>query len=179
MKLKREFFERDTLEVARDLLGKIIVREIGERIIKARIIETEAYCGVEDKACHARHGKTKRNAPMWGPAGFTYVYLCMGLHNLLNIVTGEKDQPEAVLIRGIIPLTGTSKKFKSYGPGNLTKYLKINRGLNNHDTIYSRQLWFEDDEFAIALKNITSAPRIGISYAAEYRHKPWRFTLKI
>ena len=178
MKLKRRFFEKDTLKVARNLLGKIIVRKTDNEIIKARIIETEAYCGVEDKACHARHGKTKRNAPMWGPAGFTYVYLCMGLHYLLNIVTKSEGDPEAVLIRKIEPLINTGKNFKSYGPGNLTRYLKINRQLNNIDLTKSKEIWLEDDGFVIVPGKIEIAPRIGIPYAGKYKNKLWRFILK-
>jgi DNA-3-methyladenine glycosylase len=178
MKLLREFFECDTLEVARELLGKVIVHKSDGTIIKARIVETEAYVGPEDKACHARHGKTKRNAPLWGLAGFTYVYLCMGLHHLLNIVTEKDGFPSGVMIRRIEPLTDIGEKFKSYGPGNATRYLKIDRLLNNIDTIYSDEIWIEDDGFSISDGNITAAPRIGIDYAEEYRNKPWRFILK-
>lgn len=160
------------------MLGKVIVRDVDGQIIKARIVETEAYCGIKDKACHARHGKTMRNASMWRKAGTTYVYLCMGLHNLLNIVTKGEGEPEAVLIRGIIPLTDTGEKYKSYGPGNLTKYLKIDRSLNNLDTIHSSKLWLEDDGFVVRNENIKTAFRIGIPYAAEYKNKPWRFMIK-
>lgn len=178
MKLMRDFFERDTLLVARELLGKVIARNVDGGIIKARIIETEAYIGPEDKACHARHGKTKRNAPLWGPAGFTYVYLCMGLHHLLNIVTEKEGFPAGVMIRSIEPLTDTGEHFKSYGPGNTTRYMKIDKTLDNVDTIYSDEIWIEDDGLKVSDDDIKTASRIGINYAQEYKDKLWRFILK-
>lgn len=178
MKLKRNFFERDTLVVAQELLGKIIVRRINNLIIKARIIETEAYIGPDDKACHGRHGKTKRNMPLWGPAGYTYIYLCMGLHYLLNIVTEKDGFPAGVMIRKIEPLTDTGENFKDFGPGNTTKYLKVDRSLNNVDTIHSNEIWIENDGFVVLENKIQTAQRVGIDYAEEYREKPWRFILK-
>ena len=178
MKLKRDFFERDTLIVARELLGKIIIRKADDVIIKARIIETEAYIGSEDKACHARHGKTKRNAPLWGPAGFAYVYLCMGLLWLLNITTEKDGFPAGVMIRKIEPLTDTGEQYKSYGPGNTTRYLNIDGSLTNIDTIYSDEIWVEDDGFEVSEDDIAIAPRVGIDYAEEYKEKLWRFILK-
>ena len=201
MKLGRKFFKRDTLIVARDLLGKVLVRKVGKREIRARIIETEAYVGEQDRACHARFGKTKRNSVMYDRAGHAYVYLCYGIHELLNIVTEEEGFPAAVLIRGVIEdasclrqvpkpgalhkrfaLCGASKPSSSIlpqrrrlGPGNLTKYLKITRALNGEDLMRSEKLWLENDGFAVKKSQIKSAERIGVSYAGKWAEKPWRF----
>ncbi|MDH4358389.1 MAG: DNA-3-methyladenine glycosylase [Candidatus Berkelbacteria bacterium] len=173
MKLGRAFFERFTLDVARELLGKVIVRKIGKKLIRARIVETEAYCGEEDQACHARIGRTKRNEVMYGPAGHAYIYLCYGIHELLNIVTQEKGCPEAVLIRKVEPLTRSN--LKSYGPGNLTRYLQITRALNSEDLTKSKVFWIEDDGFIVEKSQIKSAERIGVSYAGKWAKKKWRF----
>ena len=177
-RLKRSFYEDNTLDIAKNLLGKVLVREIDGKKIIGRIIETEAYVGEGDKACHARHGKTKRNEVMWGEAGHAYIYLCMGIHNLLNIVTDKEGFPAAVLIRKIEPLSGMDPKFKSYGPGNLTKYLHIDRSLNGIDITKSDQLCIIDDGYDIQSNNITALPRIGIDYAEEDKDLPWRFVLK-
>jgi len=171
----RDFFERDTLKVAEELLGNILVREINSKTIKGRILETEAYLGVGDKACHARHGKTKRNEVMWGEAGHAYVYLCMGLHNLLNIVTEKEGFPAAVLIRKFEPLSGIDAKLKSYGPGNLTKYLQIDRTLNGLDITSSGELMIIDDGHKVLKSQIQKLPRVGIDYAKEHKNLPWRF----
>ncbi len=176
--LQREFYYKDTLIVAKNLLGKVLVREADGKEIKGRILETEAYVGESDKACHARHGKTKRNEVMWKEAGHAYIYMCMGLHNLLNIVTEAKEFPAAVLIRKIEPLSGMDPKLKTYGPGNLTKYLHIDRSLSGIDITKSDQLYIIDDKYDIISKNIITLPRIGIDYAEEDKELPWRFVLK-
>lgn len=195
IRLNRSFFERPTLTVAKDLLGKVVVHKVklistdfihglgtdkAKQIntVRGRIIETEAYIGVEDKACHARYGKTKRNEVMWGPAGHSYVYLCMGLHHLLNIVTEQTDKPAAVLIRKIEPLSGRNDVLKSYGPGNLTKYLKIDRNLSNIDITKSKELWIEDDGFQVSDKMVERKPRVGIEYAGDDAKLLWRFILR-
>jgi DNA-3-methyladenine glycosylase len=187
-RLNKNFFERDTIKVAEELLGKVLVRKISPasclncgkktEAIMGRIIETEAYLGVGDKACHARHGRTKRNEVMWGEAGYAYIYLCMGLHNLLNVVTAENGQPEAVLIRKIQPLSGLNPKLKSYGPGNLTKYFDIDRSLNGVDIAVSDELFIVDDGFELTKKNIITTARVGIDYAKDHKDLPLRFILK-
>lgn len=177
-KINQGFFANNALVVAEELLGKLIISKIcGEERI-GRIIETEAYIGVKDKACHARHGKTKRNEVMWGEAGRAYVYLCMGLHHLLNIVTGPEGDPQAVLIRVVVPLTEHAPRYKSYGPGNLTKYLGVDKTQNGIDVSTSDLLFFSDDGYIVNPRNIECKPRVGIDYAEEYREKPWRFVLK-
>ena len=165
-RLGREFYAADVLDAAPSLLGKLLCRktESGE-VFKFRITETEAYRGEDDTACHASKGKTPRTSVMWDKGGTVYVYLCYGMHNMLNIVTGAKGDPQAVLIRGI---EGAS------GPGKLTKKLAIERRHNGADVVFSDELWIEDDGFIP--EQINTSERIGIDYADEKdRTKPWRF----
>ena len=162
MKLPEEFYHRPCLEVARDLVGKVLV--CGDR--RLRISETEAYCGEADTACHAHKGRTKRTDTMYQKAGTIYVYLCYGVHWLLNIVTGEEDQPEAVLIRSCVD---------AEGPGKLTKRLGITGDQNRLDAVTSEELFFADDGFRCAVR---TDKRVGIGYASrEDQDKPWRFIL--
>ena len=167
-RLGREFYTADVLDVAPALLGKLLCRrsESGE-VVKYRITETEAYRGEDDTACHASKGKTTRTSVMWDKGGTVYVYLCYGMHNMLNIVTGAKGDPQAVLIRGI---------ETANGPGKLTKKLAIERKHNGSDVVFSDELWLENDGFVP--DEINTSPRIGIDYADEKdRLKPWRFTI--
>lgn len=167
MKLESSFFHRPCLEVARDLVGKVLVKKAPKGEIKLRITQTEAYIGEEDTACHAHNGKTKRNEVMYMKAGTVYIYLCYGIHLLLNIVTGETDSPEAVLIRAC----------QGYeGPGKLTKKLELSIDLNKSSICENEAFYIEDDGFCCELE---AAERIGIDYASpEYRRKPWRFIMK-
>ncbi|MFA6200100.1 MAG: DNA-3-methyladenine glycosylase [Bacteroidales bacterium] len=166
-RLTKEFFTQNALELAPMLIGKLLFRKIGKEIIKLRITETESYYGTEDTACHAHKGKTERTEPMFSEGGITYIYLCYGMYNMLNIVSGKKDNPEAVLIRGVEGFNG---------PGKLTKALNITRDLNTIDLCKSKELWIEDDGIILEYK---TTPRIGISYASqEYRNKEWRFVVK-
>jgi len=159
MKLKQDFFHRPCLEVAHDLVGKVLV--CGDK--RLRITETEAYCGEADTACHAHKGKTGRNQVMYHKAGTVYIYLCYGIHYLLNIVTGEEGQPEAVLIRAC---------ENAPGPGRLTKALGITGALNG-SCICGDALWVEDDGTPC---QVTTGTRIGIGYAsAEDQARHWRF----
>ena len=164
MRLGYEFFHRDYEIVARELVGKVLARRTDDGIMRLRITETECYCGEEDTACHAHKGRTKRTEVLYGRAGTAYVYLCYGIHWLLNIVTGEVDHPEAVLIRCCAEVPG---------PGQLTRALGITGELNREDVVRSERLWVEDDGFrceAIADK------RVGIGYASEEdQNRLWRF----
>ena len=162
------FYAGDVLEVAPGLLGKLLCRRMDDdTVLRRRITETEAYRGVEDSACHARAGKTRRTAVMFGPGGFSYVYLCYGIHCLLNIVTGEEAQPQAALIRGVEGLNG---------PGRVTKALAIDRELNGVDMRGSQALWVEEDGFVCP--EIVTGPRVGIGYAREEdQEREWRFIL--
>jgi DNA-3-methyladenine glycosylase len=136
----------------------------GGIVKKVRITETEAYFGESDTACHARRGKTPRTEIMYRRGGYAYIYLCYGIHHLLNIVSGPEGNPEAALIRGGIGYNG---------PGKLTKGMRITTGLNGEDLSVSDRLWLEDDGFIAQIKE---TKRIGIEYATEeYRNKLWRF----
>jgi DNA-3-methyladenine glycosylase len=168
-RLTRNFFERPTLIVARELLGKIIVRQIGKLKISVMITETEAYIGEKDLASHARFGKTKRNAVMYSHAGVWYPYFIYGMHWMLNVTTEGIDRPAAVLIRAGI-LIETDHAIR--GPGILTKALKVNGGIYGNSAT-SGDLYIEDR--GNRPKKIIRTPRIGIDYAGAYRDKKWRF----
>ena len=166
-RLGYEFYHRPCLEVARDLIGKVLVHRTAEGELRLRISETEAYCGETDTACHAHKGRTKRTEVLYADAGTVYIYLCYGMHWLLNIVTGEKEQPEAVLIRACVDAPG---------PGRLTKALAITGALNKSSIYRGDVLWIEDDGFQC---DIATHKRVGIGYASqEDQNKPWRFILK-
>ena len=163
VKLPESFFRRPCLEVARDLVGKVLVR--GDK--RLRISETESYCGEEDTACHAHKGKTKRTEVMYMEAGTIYVYLCYGMHWMLNIVTGEEEHPEAVLIRAC---------READGPGKLTKALGITGEYNRKHICREEEFFIEDDGFCC---EVTTDKRVGIGYASqEDQDKLWRFKMK-
>ena len=166
MSLTKDFYKQPADHLAPLLLGKVLCRRIGEDIIRLPITETEAYVGEGDTACHARRGRTKRTDVMYEAGGISYVYLCYGIHHLLNIVTGRVDEPEAVLIRSVKGITG---------PGRLTKALQIDTALNREDLTRSDVLWLEE---GAQLPYITT-PRIGIDYADEEdRLRHWRFVVE-
>ena len=152
--------------MAPSLLGKLLCRRIDDEVVKYRITETECYFGEDDTACHAHKGKTERTKIMYHEGGVAYVYLCYGIHSLLNVVSGPTDFPEAVLIRGV----------EGYeGPGKLTKALRIDRTLNGEDLINSKELWIEDDGY---VANYKTDKRVGIDYASpEDREVLWRYIL--
>lgn len=161
-RLTYEFFHRPCLEVARDLVGKVLVHQ-GQHL---RISETEAYCGENDTACHACKGRTKRTEVMYMEAGTVYVYLCYGMHWMLNIVTGEPGQPEAVLIRACA---------EAPGPGKLTKALGITGQANRSSVITSSELWIADDGLRCG---ILTDKRVGIGYASqEDQDRLWRYKM--
>jgi DNA-3-methyladenine glycosylase len=168
--LGHNFFNRPAPKVALDLLGKYLVREING-IPKAYIItETESYEGTKDLASHASKGRTKRNEIMFGKAGIFYVYLVYGMHTMLNIVTGKKDHPGAVLIRGVKDIPG---------PGRLTKVLNINLKFNALPAVPETGIWFEDSRKILRKNDIQKTPRIGVAYAGPvWSKKLWRFVYK-
>jgi DNA-3-methyladenine glycosylase len=171
-RLTRKFFERPTLIVARELLGKVLVRKIGEQKISVMITETEAYIGEKDLASHARFGRTKRNAVMYGPAGIWYPYFIYGMHWMLNVTTERKNKPAAVLFRaGIV----VDAHILIGGPGKLTKALKAD-GTFYGKSATSGDLYIEDREDRP--KKIIRTPRIGIDYAGAYKDKKWRFVIR-
>ena len=170
--LARAFFNRPTLTVARSLVGKYLVRENGMRAIVGRIIEVEAYVGMEDKACHASKGRTARTEVLFGPPGMSYVYLIYGMYHMLNVVTERADFPAAVLIRAI-EVDGELID----GPGKLCRELRIDRSLHQVDLTAGRSVWFEDRGQRVPRNQIGTFPRIGVEYAGLWAKKPWRFRL--
>lgn len=165
---RADFFDRSALVVARDLLGKYLVRAVGGREVALKITETEAYQGLKDRVSHARSGKTARNAPMYGPSGRVYVYFTYGMHWMLNLVCGKEAYPAAVLIRGAGDVVG---------PARLTKFLKIDRSLNEKPLGKASGLWVEDRGEKIPPRMVRRTGRIGVEHAGEWARKPWRFVI--
>jgi len=164
---------RNTVALARWLLGKHLVSRdpaAPDGAHRARITETEAYHGPRDLACHASKGRTPRTEVMFAPGGVWYVYLCYGVHEMLNLVTGPADWPAAVLIRGVETVSG---------PGRLTRALGIDRRLNARPAAPASGLWLEDDGLVVPRRAILAGPRVGIAYAGPvWAAKPWRFGLR-
>jgi len=168
VRLPTEWFRRDVLDVARDLVGTVLVYKRRAGII----VETEAYRGPEDLASHARFGPTARTSVMFGPGGVSYVYLCYGIHEMFNIVTGEDGQGQAVLIRAIAPYLGLpDDPHVGRGPGKVTTALGIDRRLDRK-SLAKGPLFVAR---GLAPTAIASGPRIGVAYAKEWAAKPYRF----
>ena len=183
MKLLRPFYQRPTLEVAEDLIGKVLVRRFGTARASGVIVETEAYIGQDDLACHASKGRTPRTEIMFGPPGRSYVYLIYGFYHCLNAVTEAEGFPAAVLIRAIEPVEGVDLMRRNRpraskisdmgsGPGKLCQALGVDRGMNGI-SLSGTTLWIEDR--SLDPGTVASSPRIGVDYAGDYRDRPWRF----
>ena len=167
VRLSRDFYTRDVLDVAPELPGKNLVIKLHNGSIgKFRVTEVEAYRGREDQACHAFKGRTARTEIMFHEGGRLYIYLIYGMYWMLNIVTGVENNPQAVLVRGV----------EDYpGPGKLTKSLGIDKSYYGEDLVFSERIWFEDNGLIHPVKN---GPRIGIDYTSEYwKTRPWRYFL--
>lgn len=164
-RLDSSFFQRDVLEVAPDLLGKLLIRKFPDgSFIQKRITEVEAYRGTDDLACHASRGKTPRTEVMFRQGGVVYVYLIYGMYWMLNFVTGYKNEASAVLVRGI---EGTS------GPGRVSRILRLDKSFNGEDLSVSDRLWICENH---PVTDYFTGPRIGIQYAGEpWVSKPWRY----
>jgi DNA-3-methyladenine glycosylase len=164
-RLGADFFTRDVLDVAPGLLSKVLTIRFDNGVTRRFIIsETEAYRGSEDKACHASKGRTARTEIMYHEGGRLYVYFVYGMYWMLNIVTGAKNIPQAVLIRSF---------ENCYGPGRVTKLLGIDKSFYGEDLTVSSRIWIEDSGFSPVYK---AGPRIGIDYAGEFwKAKPWRY----
>ncbi|PTY07340.1 3-methyladenine DNA glycosylase [Opitutaceae bacterium EW11] len=165
-----EYAAKSTVSLARDLIGKVLVRGgAGRPVSRHLITETEAYHSENDLACHARKGRTPRTDVLFRAAGIWYVYLCYGVHEMLNLVVGPEGFPAAILIRGLHDVSG---------PGRLTKALGIGRQINGLPAEPATGLWLEDDGVAVSRRLIEATPRIGVDYAGEiWAAKPWRFVL--
>lgn len=190
MKLKHKFYLNDVLEVSKSLLGKRLCTNINGKLTGGIICETEAYKGVIDKAAHSYGNKrTKRTETMFLEGGIAYVYLCYGIHHLFNIVVDQKDIPEAVLIRGIIPDTGIPTILKRrkrnkvdsricIGPGKVSQALAISTADDNIP-IDGNRIWVEESGISINSADIKASPRIGVDYAEEDALLPYRFTIEL
>ncbi len=189
-KLPLSFYQRNNvLEIAKDLLGKLLVTKFDDITTSARIVEVEAYAGINDKASHAVGGRrTARNEIMYAKGGFAYVYLCYGIHHLFNLVTNDKDIPHAILIRGAEPVKGINKMLErtgkekldntlTRGPGNVSKALGI---YTTHSgiSLLSKEIFIADDGFSYNKKEVASSPRIGVDYAGDHALLPYRFYIK-
>lgn len=190
MKLQYPYYlNQDVIFLAKDLLGKVLFTKINDEVTAGIIVETEAYFGVQDKASHAYgNRRTGRTEVLYNEGGVSYVYLCYGIHYLFNIVTGVKDDPHAVLVRGIEPLVGKeimevrrkmpfTKAAISAGPGSAAKALGIDRSFNNKD-LTGEEIWIEDHGIRYHDEEIAAGPRIGVAYAQEDAFLPWRFFVK-
>jgi DNA-3-methyladenine glycosylase len=186
--LPRSFFQRSTLTVARDLLGKTLVHDTGGACLTGRIVEVEAYCGARDRAAHSRGGhRSARNESMWGPPGHAYVYLIYGVHHCLNVVTREAGVPEAVLVRAIEPLDGIeSMRHRREiaaspdwrlcrGPGSLCRAFDVDRSHDGTDLLAGPLRLL--DAPPVSSRAIRRTPRIGVAYAGPDAARPWRFLL--
>ncbi len=182
-KLPRTFFDRPTLDVARDVIGKFLVRRKRGQITAGRIVEAEAYLGHPDAASHASRKDPRRARIMFGPPGFAYVYMVYGMYYCLNLVTESDGQAGAVLVRAVEPAEGVElmrrRRGKSMpdrnltsGPGKLCQALAVDLALNGVD-LCGEDLWLEDRGFRV--ERIETGPRIGVDYAGEWAKKPWRF----
>jgi DNA-3-methyladenine glycosylase len=189
-KLDRRFYERtNCIVIAKDLLGKILVTNINKKITAGRIVETEAYNGIIDKASHAfGNRKTNRTKIMYGNGGTAYVYLCYGIHHLFNVVTNTINIPQAVLIRAVEPVVGIDEMLKrthkaqldftlTRGPGNASKALGITTNFSGAD-LCGDEIFIIDDNFILKKKDIETTARIGVDYAGDDALLPYRFYIK-
>ena len=190
MKLPREFYTRpDVVQIARDLLGKYVYTNIDGIVTGGMIVETEAYAGENDRACHAHmNRRTQRTEIMYSEGGVAYVYLVYGIYHLFNIITNEKDKADAVLIRAIEPEVGVEemllrrgfgsiKPNLTAGPGVTSIALGINKKHYGED-LTGNTVWLEDKSIKLPEQSIATGPRIGIDYAGEDALLPWRFWVK-
>jgi DNA-3-methyladenine glycosylase len=186
MKLPQSFYQRsNVVQVAKDLIGKILVTSVNEMLTSGVIVETEAY-SYKERGCHAYKGQTERNKVMFESGGISYVYLCYGMHHLFNVVTNSQGKADAVLIRALEPVDGIEWMMErmnvssghriTSGPGKLTKALGIAKSWNGLELI-SDQVWIEDAK-KVASSKMKADARIGIDYAGEDALLPWRFSIK-
>lgn len=181
----RSFYECDNVvKVARDLIGMLLVSKINGVLTAGRIVETEAYCGRGDKACHANNKRTPRTETMYGKGGRAYIYLCYGIHHMFNVVTNVEGKADAVLIRALEPIVGLEEmklrrnnrgKLAS-GPGTLTQAMGIKTSMDNIDLL-GETIWIAKNPSEEKI-NLVADRRVGVDYAEEDALKPWRFLLQ-
>ena len=190
-KLQASFYQRsNVIQIAKELLGKILVTKWNGIETSGRIVEVEAYNGIVDKASHAAGGRrTNRNEVMYGEGGVSYVYLCYGIHHLFNVVTNRPETPHAVLIRALEPIKGidvmlerTGKKqldnTLTKGPGNVSKALGISFKHHSGLSLLSKELFIAEDDFELKKKDVVASPRIGVGYAGDDAKLLYRFFIK-
>jgi DNA-3-methyladenine glycosylase len=184
-----DYADGDTARIACFFLGKVLCVQAQDGYAEGMITETEAYGGVEDAASHAYQGRrTARTEVMYALGGAAYVYLCYGLHNMFNIITGPKDSPKAVLVRAVKIVAGdevvrrrrrgVAEKDWASGPGRVCIALGIGRHHYGHDLTSGDSVWIEDRGVKVPRREIIAGPRVGIDYAGEWVHVPWRFVWK-
>jgi DNA-3-methyladenine glycosylase len=189
-KLGLSFYDRkNVVQIARDLIGKVLVTRLDGIVTSGRIVETEAYAGVDDRACHAFGGRrTSRSEDLYGGPGTAYVYICYGMHHLFNVITNKKDIPHAVLIRALEPMEGIDYMLKrsgkpvadytlTKGPGNLSRALGMSK-LHTGANLFSEEIFIEDDGFRYPKEDILVTKRIGVESAREDALLPYRFIVK-
>jgi DNA-3-methyladenine glycosylase len=189
-KLDRSFYDRkNVVQIARDLLGKILVTEFDGIRSSGRIVETEAYAGVGDRASHAFGGRrTARSEQLYGEPGTIYMYISYGMHHLFNVITNKKDIPNGVLVRALEPLEGIDQMLKrsgkrvadftlTKGPGNLSRAMGLSK-LNNGENLFSKEIFIEDDGLRYKKDQILITKRIGVESAREDAELPYRFIVK-
>jgi DNA-3-methyladenine glycosylase len=184
-RLSRDFFARDTLTVAREMLGQRLVRVLDGARLSGRIVEVEAYVGEDDQASHARPGRTQRNAPMYGPPGHAYVYLIYGMHNCLNVVTERAGFPAAILVRALEPLEGVDRMRALRGgrpdlplvsgPARLCQALDIDRRFDGADLCAPGALLFLEEDAPIPDEAVATGPRVGVRGDEVALTALWRF----
>ena len=188
-KLPLSFYLRDdVVQIAKDLLGKVLVTDWGEGRTTGRIVETEAYQGTEDRASHASKGRTERTDTMFGEGGTAYVYLCYGVHQMFNIVTNRQDTPDAVLIRAVEPLEGTDLMLKRTGKKKLDPTLtsgpgRVGKAFGFHTSqcgllLTGDELYISDDGFKVPEALVGASPRVGVDYAGEHAAWHYRFFIR-
>lgn len=190
-KLAKEFYLReDVVEISRELLGKHLFTKVDGKLTGGIITETEAYEGIIDKASHAYNNRrTNRTEIMFAEGGVAYVYLCYGIHHLFNVVTNYKNTPHAILIRTLKPTTGIKTmltrrnkikedKTLTAGPGSVSQALGIKTSNTGLD-LTGNKIWIEDKGLKISLKDILASPRVGVDYAEDHAHWPYRFRIFI
>ena len=192
MRLQADFYQReDVVQISKELLGKKLVTNFGKQRSAGIIVETEAYRGPDDKACHAYNNRyTERTKVMFGKGGLAYIYLCYGIHHLFNVVTAREGMPQAVLVRAIepvenIPLMLQRRNFSQLrsqltaGPGVMSKALGISRDFHGIDmTRTDSPIWLETSDYQLSAKDILASPRVGVAYAEECAIWPWRFRIR-
>lgn len=174
-KLPRKFFDRDTIEVAKDMLGKYLIHIIDGTEYIGKIVEVEAYLGPHDLAAHSTRGNTPRTKIMFGPPGYAYVYLIYGMYHCMNVVTEKEGNGAAILIRAIEPIKNISARTQ--GPGLLCKAMQITKAQNTHDLL-SDTFFLADDEKDTSTYTIVKRPRIGVAYAKHWAKRLLRFYIK-